>query len=583
MTTTKEETEEDDAFNFDRGIAYFWKSTDLEPHVRSIALDHGVSKVALGTKHSLLLTYDSHLIAIGENSYGQLGLGDLVPRKEPTVIDFFSGQGVVEIVCGSRHSGTICENGDVYFWGDSSSGQCGFGDVRMSSNPIQILFELESTFGSGSRSSDRAELPHIKKLACGDVHSVALSENGHMWSWGTGSQTGHWTTEKVSVPKRVESLGQKNVLSVACGAYHSVAIVQDDETQCNVFPEKMKKVQSAKPLSREIAKKMSKKYKKSSKRSPTKKKSSKRENESRAIRSVDCSAEVSPRPSKPRTYLSYGVSEYGEMVVLDASRPRADAVCEDKDARRLADVSTKDGEASIPRACNPVSEQHDSAKTPLENQKTPSDLTSDGSQDSSLRIHDGHFGSNIVSRYLSLTSIFSEPSNSLSAKYSLNSPEEVTVAAEVTENAEPHSPSNSIFSSSPSSSTSGGSISYLGTDSDSEDIQGSRKANTDLNTRINTGFSILGNKINSETTVNFGKLTSSVVESVAGMFISSGQDPKAVTGAEVYPCTKCGMSGLCLCDDGGSVDMNLRQSNTQVWTWGSGGCGQLGHGDTDDR
>ena len=87
--------------------------------------------------------------------------------------------------------------------------------------------------------------------------------------------------------------------------------------------------------------------------------------------------------------------------------------------------------------------------------------------------------------------------------------------------------------------------------------------------------------------VNLSKLTSAVVGSVTGMFSTSlpGQISHCDPSRSVMirtACEQCKLLGLCLCDAAGSK-FKLAGANTQVWSWGRGGCGQLGLGDTEDR
>src|SRR6266404_6286996 len=46
----------------------------------------GAVSVAAGQNHSLVLKWDGSLLAFGDNSHGQLGLGDKVNRHTPTAI-----------------------------------------------------------------------------------------------------------------------------------------------------------------------------------------------------------------------------------------------------------------------------------------------------------------------------------------------------------------------------------------------------------------------------------------------------------------------------------------------------------------
>lgn len=132
-------TESDD----EKGIAYFWKSTSIEPQISSLTLRHGISKVALGNEHTIILTYESQVFATGENSYGQLGFGDQLRRIQTTRLGFFEGKGVVDIACGGYHSAAVCDNGELFCWGDSTNGQCGIGEEKSSFTPVLVNFDSD--------------------------------------------------------------------------------------------------------------------------------------------------------------------------------------------------------------------------------------------------------------------------------------------------------------------------------------------------------------------------------------------------------------------------------------------------------
>lgn len=67
----------------------------------------------------------------------------------------------------------------------------------------------------------------ISSVACGMQHSTAVDEWGQLFSWGSdsmgqlGSNLGSHAQDK---PKFVKGLATSNVIQIACGAYHSIAL-----------------------------------------------------------------------------------------------------------------------------------------------------------------------------------------------------------------------------------------------------------------------------------------------------------------------------------------------------------------------
>ena len=66
----------------------------------------------------------------------------------------------------------------------------------------------------------------IVKVSCGAQHTVALTGDGEVWCWGAGQKLGINCTDCIKVPKKVEFLVGRDVLDVATGAHHTLAIVR---------------------------------------------------------------------------------------------------------------------------------------------------------------------------------------------------------------------------------------------------------------------------------------------------------------------------------------------------------------------
>ena len=75
----------------------------------------------------------------------------------------------------------------------------------------------------------RIELPSIKQITGGSDHIFVLKEDGTLWAYGSNSygQLGLGNTTSVS---KFTKVPLDNVISIACGAWHSCAIVNKDLT-----------------------------------------------------------------------------------------------------------------------------------------------------------------------------------------------------------------------------------------------------------------------------------------------------------------------------------------------------------------
>ena len=67
----------------------------------------------------------------------------------------------------------------------------------------------------------------VRMVACGANHCVCVTDQLGAMSWGDGAggKLGHGNTEDVKEPKRIKAMMNDIVLYVACGAWHSLAVV----------------------------------------------------------------------------------------------------------------------------------------------------------------------------------------------------------------------------------------------------------------------------------------------------------------------------------------------------------------------
>ena len=75
---------------------------------------------------TFVITSDFSILCAGCNHDGKLGLGDYEDRKEMTKME--SNQRFVAISCGDYHTIGLDDQGNLYSCGDNSYGQLGLGD-----------------------------------------------------------------------------------------------------------------------------------------------------------------------------------------------------------------------------------------------------------------------------------------------------------------------------------------------------------------------------------------------------------------------------------------------------------------------
>jgi hypothetical protein len=182
--------------------------------------------IASNGEHTACITEDGDTYTWGEGEYGRLGHGDETSRSTPKLVDGLVGKKAKEVACGGRHTIVLTENGRVYSFGDGDSGQLGHCNFENQLTPTLINVPLERKC--------------IVQLACGWAHSMALTSDGHLYTWGdgVGQNLGHGGSDvNYCVPSIVESLVGYNVLHISSKFAHCIALV-DDSKRC--YAKKMK-------------------------------------------------------------------------------------------------------------------------------------------------------------------------------------------------------------------------------------------------------------------------------------------------------------------------------------------------------
>lgn len=76
---------------------------------------------------------------------------------------------------------------------------------------------------------------YIQDIACGDFHSVALNSVGQVYSWGGGGQNknkgqlGHSNKNDLPHPEEIKFFKDMKVAKIACGDYHTMVLTQAGE------------------------------------------------------------------------------------------------------------------------------------------------------------------------------------------------------------------------------------------------------------------------------------------------------------------------------------------------------------------
>ncbi|XP_010081466.1 PREDICTED: probable E3 ubiquitin-protein ligase HERC4 isoform X1 [Pterocles gutturalis] len=157
------------------------------------------------------------MLSWGNASFGQLGLGGIDEEivLEPRKSDFFLNKRVRDVGCGLRHTVFVLDDGTVYTCGCNDLGQLGHEKARKRPEHVGAL-----------------DAQNIVSVSCGEAHTLALNDKGQVYAWGlsTDGQLGLPGTEEcIRVPRNIKSLSEIQIVQVACGYYHSLALSKGSE------------------------------------------------------------------------------------------------------------------------------------------------------------------------------------------------------------------------------------------------------------------------------------------------------------------------------------------------------------------
>ncbi|KAK9908562.1 hypothetical protein WJX75_009704 [Coccomyxa subellipsoidea] len=152
----------------------------------------------------------------GNGDHGRLG-GHPIARAIPTIVDALMHQNFVSIKCGGAHTAAVGVDGSVFTWGLNDHGQLGhYTHQEISMQEPQEVLLPEAAWD----------------VAVGHSHTLFLTESSSVWAVGSNryGQLGLGRTGTQEwLPRRVQDLVGTKIVSIAAGALHSLAISAEGE------------------------------------------------------------------------------------------------------------------------------------------------------------------------------------------------------------------------------------------------------------------------------------------------------------------------------------------------------------------
>jgi alpha-tubulin suppressor-like RCC1 family protein len=169
--------------------------------VTTTGVTGGFVQIEVGDRHVCALGSTAAVYCWGDDAAGQLGNGaSAADPSRPSVVTA-GGRRFIAVAAGGDSSCAIDANLAGYCWGDNSSGQLGVGDTTDRSTPAAVdQSDIRvSTIASIVVGYDR---PMVIDLDIGRDHACAVDLESGIYCWGANAagQLGDGTTEDATTP-----------------------------------------------------------------------------------------------------------------------------------------------------------------------------------------------------------------------------------------------------------------------------------------------------------------------------------------------------------------------------------------------
>jgi alpha-tubulin suppressor-like RCC1 family protein len=172
--------------------------------------------IGAGQAHTCALAKGGRVFCWGDNTYGQLGTGNVDPSPVPALARVHA---IVAIAVGGSHTCALTAGSEVTCWGWNFLGQLG--------NPSAGTYSAVPVTVVGLDAG-------VTAIAAGDAHTCAIVAGGGVQCWGadTGGQLGSDEASEGGVaPSAVPNLGAR-AIRITGGGVHSCALLADGRVSC---------------------------------------------------------------------------------------------------------------------------------------------------------------------------------------------------------------------------------------------------------------------------------------------------------------------------------------------------------------
>ena len=175
-------------------------------------------------EHNVALKTDGTVWTWGWNGFGQLGNGTTNDSYTPTQAGLGSTPPLTSVTkLGGRPYFTLAvkSDGTIWAWGMNQYGQMGNNTVNPLSGPQASVPAMVSNSAPGGPINSPVQ------VTCGYQFGAALTTNGTVWTWGSGShgELGNGAINPSHIPAQVPGL--TNITAISAGWFHFLALKSD--------------------------------------------------------------------------------------------------------------------------------------------------------------------------------------------------------------------------------------------------------------------------------------------------------------------------------------------------------------------
>lgn len=196
--------------------------TQLTPRRIESLTNHKIVDLAASKFHSMALSEKGQVYTWGWASNGRLGHSESQFRSNhaqifPRIVNKLIDLPIVAIAAAKHHSIAVTATGVVFSWGYNPDGRLGYASNNNRQSTPKRIMALKGI--------------HVQHVATANKHTVVVTTTGVVYTWGSNvyGQLGYGVIDSASNPNPmpVEALRAKRVIQVAAAKKHSLALTED--------------------------------------------------------------------------------------------------------------------------------------------------------------------------------------------------------------------------------------------------------------------------------------------------------------------------------------------------------------------